>query len=90
MVIDPNIIASTSLKFKRKLRRLRETGPRTISMSSLHAANKGSVNYSAWRRLRAATNESQKTRNKNQETKRFSTFAVSRLRHSNTKKKNIA
>ena len=39
--------------------------------------------------LRAATNESQKTRNKNQETKRFSTFAVSRLRHSETKK-NIA
>ena len=37
--------------------------------------------------LRAATNESQKTRNKNQETKRFSTFAVSRLRHSETKKK---
>ena len=36
--------------------------------------------------LRAATNESQKTRNKNQETKRFSTFAVSRLRHSETKK----
>ena len=27
-----------------------------------------------------------KTRNKNQETKRFSTFAVSRLRHSETKK----
>ena len=39
--------------------------------------------------LRAATNESQKTRNKNQETKRFSTFTVSRLRHSETKK-NIA
>ena len=37
--------------------------------------------------LRAATNESQKTRNNNQETKRFSTFAVSRLRHSETKKK---
>ena len=36
--------------------------------------------------LRAATNESQKTRNKKQETKRFSTFAVSRLRHSETKK----
>ena len=36
--------------------------------------------------LRAATNESQKTRNKNQETKRFSAFAVSRLRHSETKK----
>ena len=36
--------------------------------------------------LRAATNESLKTRNKNQETKRFSTFAVSRLRHSETKK----
>ena len=37
-------------------------------------------------RLRAATNESQKTRNKNQETKRFSTFTVSRLRQSETKK----
>ena len=36
--------------------------------------------------LRAATNESQKTRNKKQETKRFSTFTVSRLRHSETKK----
>ena len=36
--------------------------------------------------VRAATNESQKTRNKNQETKRFSTFAVFRLRHSETKK----
>ena len=36
--------------------------------------------------LRAATNESQKTRNKNQETKRFSTFAISRLRHPETKK----
>ena len=36
------------------------------------------------RTLRAATNESQKkTRNKKQETKRFSTFAVSRLRHKN-------
>ena len=34
--------------------------------------------------VRAATNESQK--NKKQETKRFSTFAVSRLRHSETKK----
>ena len=41
------------------------------------------------RTLRAATNESQKTRNKKQETKRFSTFAVYRLRHSETKK-NIA
>ena len=39
--------------------------------------------------LRAATDESQKTRNKKQETKRFSTFAVYRLRHSETKK-NIA
>ena len=39
--------------------------------------------------FRAATNESQKTRNKNQETKRFSTFTVSHLRHSETKK-NIA
>ena len=39
--------------------------------------------------LRAAANESQKTRNKKQETKRFSTFAVYRLRHSETKK-NIA
>ena len=39
-----------------------------------------------FQRLRAATNESQKTRNKNQETKRFNTFAVSRLRHSVTKK----
>ena len=39
--------------------------------------------------FRAATNESQKTRNKNQETKQVSTFAVSRLRHSETKK-NIA
>ena len=39
--------------------------------------------------VRAATNESKKTRNKKQETKRFSTFAVSRLRHSETKK-NIA
>ena len=38
---------------------------------------------------RAATDESQKTRNKKQETKRFSTFAVYRLRHSETKK-NIA
>ena len=38
-------------------------------------------------RLRAATDESQKTRNKKQETKRFSTFAVYRLRHSETKKK---
>ena len=37
--------------------------------------------------LRAATNESQKTRNKKQETKRFSTFAVSRLRPSETKQK---
>ena len=37
--------------------------------------------------LRAATNESQKTRNKNQETKRLSTFAIPRLRHSETKKK---
>ena len=37
--------------------------------------------------LRAATDESQKTRNKKQETKRFSTFAVYRLRHSETKKK---
>ena len=36
--------------------------------------------------LRAATDESQKTRNKKQETKRFSTFAVYRLRHSETKK----
>ena len=36
--------------------------------------------------LRAATDESQKTRNKNQETKRFSTFTVSRLRHPETKK----
>ena len=35
--------------------------------------------------VRAATNESQK--NTKQETKRFSTFAVSRLRHSETKKK---
>ena len=40
--------------------------------------------------LRAATDESQKTRNKKQETKRFSTFAVYRLRHSETKQKNIA
>ena len=39
--------------------------------------------------LRAATNESQKTRNKKQETKRFSTFAVSRLRHSETKKQTL-
>ena len=39
--------------------------------------------------IRAATDESQKTRNKKQETKRFSTFAVYRLRHSETKK-NIA
>ena len=39
------------------------------------------------RTLRAATDESQKTRNKKQETKRFSTFAVYRLRHSETKKK---
>ena len=39
--------------------------------------------------VRAATDESQKTRNKKQETKRFSTFAVYRLRHSETKK-NIA
>ena len=38
----------------------------------------------AYLHLRAATNESQKTRNKKQETKRFSTFAVSRLRHSET------
>ena len=30
------------------------------------------------------------SKNKKQETKRFSTFAVSRLRHSETKKKNIA
>ena len=37
--------------------------------------------------LWAATNKSQKTRNKNQETKRFSTFTVSRLRHSETNKK---
>ena len=44
------------------------------------------VPYTTWP-FRAATNESQKTRNKNQETKRFSTFAVSRLRHSKTKKK---
>ena len=36
--------------------------------------------------VRTATNESQKTRNKNQETKQFSTFAVSRLCHSETKK----
>ena len=35
-----------------------------------------------WEDLRAATNKSQKTRNKNQETKRCSTFAVSRLHHS--------
>ena len=35
----------------------------------------------------AATNESKKTRNKKHETKRLSTFAVSRLRHSETKKK---
>ena len=40
----------------------------------------------ALRDLRAATDESQKTRNKKQETKRFSTFAVYRLRHSETKK----
>ena len=40
-----------------------------------------------FRNVRAATDESQKTRNKNQETKRFSTFAVYRLRHSETKKK---
>ena len=40
----------------------------------------------SYRYLRAATNESQKTRNKKQETKRFSTFAVSRLRHSEIKK----
>ena len=39
--------------------------------------------------VRAATDESQKTRSKKQETKRFSTFAVYRLRHSETKK-NIA
>ena len=39
--------------------------------------------------LRAATDESQKTRNKKQETKRFSTFAVYRLRHSETKKKTL-
>ena len=37
--------------------------------------------------VKAAANESQKTRNKKQETKRFSTFAVYRLRHSETKKK---
>ena len=37
--------------------------------------------------FRAATDESQKTRNKKQETKRFSTFAVYRLRHSETKRK---
>ena len=36
--------------------------------------------------LRAGANESLKTRNKTQETKRFSTFAVYRLRHSETKK----
>ena len=35
--------------------------------------------------VRAATDESQKTRNKKQETKRFSTFAVYSLRHSETK-----
>ena len=40
--------------------------------------------------IMAATDESQKTRNKKQETKRFSTFAVSRLRHSGTKKKCLA
>ena len=44
--------------------------------------------------LRAATNESKgrhrrESKNKKQETKRFSTFAVYRLRHSETKK-NIA
>ena len=36
--------------------------------------------------LRAGANESKKPRNKKQETKRFSTFAVYRLRHSETKK----
>ena len=39
--------------------------------------------------IRAATDESQKTRNEKQETKRFSTFAVYRLRHSETKKKTL-
>ena len=39
--------------------------------------------------LKPGANESKKTRNKKQETKRFSTFAVYRLRHSETKK-NIA
>ena len=44
--------------------------------------------YSAeWNRgLNPDANESKKTRNKKQETKRFSTFAVYRLRHSETKK----
>ena len=37
--------------------------------------------------LRAGGNESKKTRNKKQETKRFNTFAVYRLRHSETKQK---
>ena len=36
--------------------------------------------------LKPGANESKKTRNKKQETKRFSTFAVYRLRHSETKK----
>ena len=35
--------------------------------------------------FRAGANESKKTRNKKQETKRFSTFTVYRLRHSETK-----
>ena len=49
----------------------------------------GEYNLGVHLGLRAATDESQKTRNKKQETKRFSTFAVYRLRHSETKK-NIA
>ena len=41
--------------------------------------------------LKLGANESQKTRNKKHQTKRFSTFAVYRLRHSETQqKKNIA
>ena len=42
--------------------------------------------YIVYERLKPGANESQKTRNKKQETKRFSTFAVYRLRHSETKK----
>ena len=100
MVFDANIKTSKSLKFNRKLRRLRETGPRTISMSSPHAANKGSVNYSAMRltyaRYAASTHNAcnkarrkRESKNKKQEAKRFSTFAVYRLRHSETNKKTL-